>query len=157
MNAWRVFRWVLWREIWSGAILGAIFASTNIYVGSHSLLLCLGGFFLGAALGAFLGAFLSIINGAALALLTRLCFTPPYSLRRFRWSALLLSIVCTVVGCLIWIAWILVLRMEVILPVTLLAVVAAGSVAWRLPDALVARDEEDHQPPTNAVLFYTEK
>lgn len=138
MNAWRIFRWVLWRGVLSGTVLGAMF----LYVG----------IFYGAVMGAIFGT----VNGIALLILTHIAFTPCHNLRRYRWSVLLVSVACTIATSLLY-ALGIDASPEITLALTLVTTITAAVFAWRLPDALFAHIEESRHPHANAVLFYIEK
>ncbi len=139
MVGWRLFRWVLWRGILSGAILGALFLHVGLFD------------------GAVLGAVFGIIYGIALVLLKHICFTPLRDRRRYHWSMLLVSIATTIATSLMWTSIVLNARVEVALLITLIATVTAGFFAWRLPDAGAPSATEAHPPLANAVLFYIQK
>jgi hypothetical protein len=158
MNGWRLFQWVLWRGILCGAVLGALFGMTitTIYALNGYFAVCLIGLLVGAILGGFLGGIVSALDGLALVILTRLFFNPINNVRRYRWSALLLTTICTVAGSILAVHLLFGDLVYVLIPVTLLAPIAAGYFAWRLPNA-VAYSNELHHPSANAVLFYIEK
>ena len=120
----RLFWWVLWRGIVSGAFLGAMF----LYVG----------LFWGAVLGMVFG----IVNGVALVLLTQVV-SPLSHPRHYRWSALLISMICTTITSLLWASGIHA-SSEVTLILTVVATITAAVFVWRLSVA-------------NVVLFYIEK
>ncbi|MBA3869467.1 MAG: hypothetical protein H0X30_09955 [Anaerolineae bacterium] len=120
----RLFWWVLWRGIVSGALLGAMF----LYVG----------LFWGAVLGMAFG----IVNGIALVLLTQVV-SPLNHPHHYRWSALLVSVVCTTITSLLWASGIDA-SPELALILTVVATITATVFVWRLT-------------VTNAVLFYIEK
>ncbi len=159
MNGWRLFRWVLRRGIFSGAVLGALFgmAITSIYTISGAVAVCFISLFVGAILGAGVGGILGVIDALALVILTRLFFNPARSKRRYRWSALLVAITFTLPTSFIA-AYILFGDLPYIfVPVTVLASITTGFFAWRLPDADSPPPAEAHLPLANAVLFYIQK
>ncbi len=113
MNGWRLFRWVLWRGILSGAILGSLF----LYIGLFD--------------GAVLGAVFGTMNGVALILLKLICFTPLHDRRCYSGSVLLVSVVTTIATSLIWTSIILDAKVEVTLSITLIATIVATYFAWQ--------------------------
>jgi hypothetical protein len=159
MNAWRIFRWVLWRGVLSGVVLGILYAETitSIAVLNGYLGLCLVGLFFGALFGGGFGIALGTLNGLALVGLTAFFFNPVRSMLLYRWSALLLSVICTVVGCYLVTHVLFEDQLSILIPSTILATLAAGTFAWRLPDAVITHDEKNRHPLANAVLFYIEK
>src|SRR5262245_5788475 len=148
MNGWRVFRWVLWRGIWSGAVLGALFGMTigSIYALTGYFAVCLIGLLAGAILGGFLGSIIGAFDGLALVIWTRLFFNPISSVRRYRWSVFLLSTICTMAGSTLAVHLFFGDLVYILAPVTILATITAAFFAWRLPDAVVAHNEEARHP-----------
>jgi len=155
MNGWHLFRWVLWRGIISGAVLGALFGSTitSIYILTGAIGICFISFFAGALLGAGLGGILSVVNGIVLVTLTHFFPNPC----RCRWSALLVSLITTAISSLLAVHLLFGDLPFVLMPVTVLAAIVAGYFAWRLPDADSTPSILVRRPPANAVLFYIEK
>lgn len=127
MNGWRLFRWVLWRGIISGAVLGAV-----------------------------LGTVFGTANGITLAILTHICFSPLLDQRHYRWSMLLVSIATTIAISLLWASGIDA-SLEVTLILTVVASFTTAFLVWCLPHANSTASEAVRRPPANAVLFYIEK
>ena len=157
MARWRLFRWVLVRGIASGAILGILYAEIvfSIYVISGYFAVCFLSLIVGALFGAGLGSILGGVNGLALVVLTHFFAHPIHNRGLYRWSALLVAVICTLPTSFIS-AYVLFGNLAyVYLPVMVLAAVAAVYFAWRLPDA--ATPTEGKSRPATAVLFYIEK
>ena len=159
MTGWHLFRWVLWRGILSGAVLGILYAETifSIYVFSGYFAVCFLSLIVGALFGAGLGGILGIINGFALVILTHFFSSPIRSLRLYRLSALLLTTICTVTGCILAAHIVFDDLVYVLVPVTILATIASGYFVWRLPIAPALPSSAARSRPANAVLFYIEK
>ncbi|MBI1278714.1 MAG: hypothetical protein GC179_11360 [Anaerolineaceae bacterium] len=159
MNGWRLFRWILWRGIFSGVVLGALFGMTitSIYTLTGAIGICFIGFFAGALLGGLLGGIVSTMNGIALVILTRFFPHPLNVKRRYRWSTLLVSLITTAVSTVIAVNLLFGDLPFVLVPVTILAAIVAGYFSWRLPDADSTAYGSVHRPLANAVLFYVEK
>ncbi len=157
MNGWSLFRWVLWRGFLSGVILGVLYAETifSIYAVSGYIAICFLSLIVGAILGGLLGSILGIVNGLALVILTRFFSTPIHNHRLYRLSALLLTTFFTVAGCILAAHIVFDDVIYVLVPVTILATIASGFFAWRLPDVLTPTEVSTR--PANAVLFYIEK
>lgn len=79
MMIWlRLFWWVLWRGIVSGAALGAALGTVILipYAFASTLFVCGYGFFVGAAVGGGLGLILGILDGILLTTVTWWRFDP---------------------------------------------------------------------------------
>src|SRR6185369_13127131 len=84
----RLFWWMVWRAVLSGAVSGALFGT---FVG------LVRGAVIGFVYGAILGLITGIVNGLALTIMTRIWFSSPQDLLRFRKAAIALVVICTAI------------------------------------------------------------
>src|SRR5678815_352850 len=90
MMIWvKLFWWMLWRSVLSGAASGAIYGTL--------LALILGAVF-GFIFGAILGLVVGIVNGLALVILTRRSVSKSPDTARFRKAAVRLVVICTAIS-----------------------------------------------------------
>ncbi|MBA3869468.1 MAG: hypothetical protein H0X30_09960 [Anaerolineae bacterium] len=165
MAGWRLFGWILWRIVVGGIVLG------TLYSVGLSLLYAFNGvtesffyfmyeLFIIALFGAVLGGILGIILGLldSVVLVIHACFFSPIRRKTclYRWSALLLALICTVFGSIIVLNNIYQLY-GAVTSVTVIATAATAYFVWRLPVADASHMDEGHDAPANAVLFYIEK
>jgi hypothetical protein len=84
----RMFWWMVWRAVLSGAVCGALFGT---FMGMVR------GAVIGFVYGALLGLIIGLVNGLALTIMTRIWFSSPQDLLRFRKASITLVVVCTTI------------------------------------------------------------
>jgi hypothetical protein len=137
----RLIRWMWARGTVSGALLGMVFGT---------LLAPVFGTILGLFYGVILGASTGVINGLALAILTRFRFLPPEDTLTYRYSAVIVALLCTLATSLPVVNRMMGgIRDLPILP-PIIAALAGCFFAWRFP-AYAASEFALRNAPVNVL------
>jgi hypothetical protein len=156
---WRLIRWVVVRGILSGVVLGTLFGTVlgSLYLVNGYALVCAISMTGGAVVGGVLGGIFGLIDGLLLALLTWYFFNPPRSLHRYRWIALLLTVICVMDSSLLAGHLLFSDSVIVVVSATILATIIAGYFTWRLPDYVAKLSIGSHNTLAGHVLLSAEK
>ena len=147
----RLFWWMVWRSVISGAACGALFGTI--------LALVLGALF-GFMYGAILGLITGIVNGLALVILTRFWFSESPDAPRFRRATVALVVVCTALTSFVVMnEWFGVFDITLItlLP-SIIATIVLGLIARRFPafveNEFWERAHPEKRPPRKAQIVW---
>ena len=133
----KLFWWMLWRSVLSGAASGALYGTL--------LALILGAVF-GFVFGAILGLVTGIANGIALVILTRRWVSKSQDSTRFRKAAVRLVVICTAITSFILMNLLFAgIGLFTVSP-TMIATVVLGLIARRFP-AYVENEFWEHEHP----------